>query len=126
MTNQEAFDKVWDTFITREQPYAINEHECCVYGGEGEGCAAACLMPPEVRDFARLNEGVGFLSLRARAMASKSHRVIEWFRHIEDLKFIDDLQTIHDESAAGELNLKDFAEALVNLGLRYKLEVPLR
>lgn len=49
MTNQEAFDKVWQYFVVEGHPKAISGNGKCYYRSpDGHKCAAGCLIPDEL------------------------------------------------------------------------------
>lgn len=49
MTNQEAFDRVWDWFVTRGMPRSVadGENMCRYRNGENQ-CAVGCLIPDDL------------------------------------------------------------------------------
>jgi hypothetical protein len=49
MTSQDAFNKVWETFVVDQAPQSLTGSSC-VYGPpETIGCAIACLLPYRLR-----------------------------------------------------------------------------
>ncbi len=45
MTDQEIFNKVWDHFITQENPRAFMHYSCCYRRGDGARCAVGIFIP---------------------------------------------------------------------------------
>lgn len=53
MTNQEAFDRVWDWFVVRKGQKSTmvfdgGERGCAYRGADGARCAVGCLIPDEL------------------------------------------------------------------------------
>lgn len=94
--NQEAFDRVWNTFIVQRQPRAVktlSPHsgiESCLYRTEeGTGCAIGCQIPDALYD-PRL-EGKNALTL-----VEFEHKIGDHFVKVTP-KLLDALQRAHDD-----------------------------
>ena len=49
MTNQEAFNRVWQHFVVEKQPRSyVNNDGCCYRGPNGAKCAVGVLIPDEL------------------------------------------------------------------------------
>lgn len=120
MTNQEAFDKVWDWFVVRGKPASlrpVTHGYGCVYRGEnGTRCAAGVLIPDELYRLDMENMSI-------REVINQDRRLAEYFAGVsEDL--LRSLQQAHD-GLAGE---SDFAEeiegSLIEVAAWFSLAVP--
>ena len=114
MTNQEAFDKVWEHFVVNGGPFSRSDNAGgCAYRGDGGArCAMGVLIPDEM--YSTDMEG------------TRASSVIEKFPALKGLvdgRFADKLQGCHDDTSTPnfrndiESNLRDLAEI-------YKLAIP--
>jgi hypothetical protein len=121
MTQQEAFNHVWKTFIIEGAPRSANSW-ACVYGHPDKiGCAIACLCPPDVRQQLYKSE----LGDQSGDVETMYGRGIDFPKVLGlDLEFLHDLQNCHDNAESGEYFHSSLHEHLERMALRYGLKVP--
>jgi hypothetical protein len=144
LDRQAAFDRVYDTFVTRSLPRSLARIGArgngCTYDGDmvspgHPGCAFACLLPKPLT--VRLEQQFGGNTVRAifdvvtrfpESMESKRRRLVgEILVHLnmspddpdfgKDVGFLSALQSWHDSG-------NTTPEQLIALGLKYNLTVP--
>jgi hypothetical protein len=122
ITKQEAINKVWDTFITKEASPSV-KNGSAVYGSpETTGCAIACLLTREERIDAHEWEMDSTVSNKTVSCLIESLSIPTLNK--QDVEFYTILQRAHDD-IAGEIifhyllkiKLKIIAE-------RYNLAIP--
>ncbi len=112
MTNQDAFNIVWEHFVVKGNPPSRSELYGCAYRGEnGERCAAGLLIPdekytPKMEGFT-VYEGFVFDALPGGL----------------DVRFIGALQNAHDDADPKTFR-EDVRESLEGVASRYGLEIP--
>lgn len=128
MSNQQAFDNVWQHFIVERHPlaYVTNPEgrvvSCLYRTGDGEnGCAIGCQIPDEMVRAQRLvddNPSVATM-LEDHAMCA------DYFAHCDD-EFLGQLQGAHDDVAVhgGEDKHEQLRARLVTLASEHGLVVP--
>jgi hypothetical protein len=112
MTNQEAFDKVWDHFVTRGGPPSVDltgpEPGCVYRGPNGERCGAGVLLPDEAYD-----PGMEGVAIGAILGSVQLHQKLHQKRELTikaadkiraaftefDRAFVAEIQRAHDEAA---------------------------
>lgn len=125
MTTQEAFDTVWDYFVTQERPYSMDDENTCQYrGNDGTKCAVGCLIPDSIykEDMECWPSIPGLLHVFPEVM--------ELFTGIED-SFLIRLQESHDDAADLAAGQRDDAlfttqvrDNLILVANQYDLVVP--
>lgn len=101
MTNQEAFNKVWQTFIVEKAPQSKLWFGLCSYGKPGTtGCSVACLLSPEDRETAwrlereaelgdSLSTSITDFYTRLPSVSGVALELLQELQHWHDLQFSD-------------------------------------
>lgn len=117
MTNQEAFDKVWNHFIVQNHGQSINPVSgfCKYRSGDPDSpcCAVGVLIPDDLYETNMENKGVRFL-MGIDAVKSLFSGV--------DLQLLRDMQIAHDGHSRQWR--KSFEEALRYIATQWKLTIP--
>lgn len=100
MNKQEIFDQVARHLLTQKE-LSLNQDSNCMYRGDnGMMCAVGCLIPDELYTEDIENK---VASSDVVVDLLRSAGVIEYEegddRHIDEIKFLSKLQTVHDSSA---------------------------
>lgn len=122
MTNQEMLNRVWEVFITNDEPRSVDARGYCEYGEPSTtGCAVACLLTPEERVLARELELTVPMGLRASELPEHGN-----FPTLAscDLGFANVLQRWHDTTIKYSDTLAYRRETLAELAARKGLTVP--
>lgn len=117
MKEQTAFNKVWKHWVVDKQPRSQIEYERCAYRGKDGGkCAIGILIPDKLYDSVLEGRGVGYLLTHFPAIR----------KHLNGctLKFLLDLQNLHDDSGKWDDDIYIDLNALIALAVRRKLKVP--
>ena len=125
MTNQEAFDKVWDWFLVQGNPLAYIDvggpASKCVFWGDGGKlrCAVGCLVTPE--QAYDLEENRTCLS----ELHDNDSRAWDLLGLPDDVGFLEVLQSSHDAATDAEgSQTAALQENLATVALRFNLKVP--
>lgn len=102
-SKQEIFDKVWQHFITNNNPPGFNSVEkgCC-YNTETGGCAIGCLLSKEdAQTLDNYSDGRFPLTV-AGAVDIYPEIIYKYISNQVDTSFLTDLQVAHDTSVYHE------------------------
>jgi hypothetical protein len=120
MSNQEAFNNVYEYFVKEKHPlaFAENKSDCCyritLKQGLTVGCAIGCQMPDNL---AYKHER----GIRSPSVSSilNDKEVAEYFKYV-NVNFLEDLQDAHDFHNSWAKGIK---YALIQLAKRWNLQV---
>ena len=116
LTNQEAFDEVWNWFVVNKNPQALSDKYLCVYRGLGNTkCAAGVLIPDE-----RYNTEWDDLNGKKATEIAKD--IPEWAMLNPSLLVA--MQEAHDYSSRGVEFTQSIEENLRKVALQYNLSIP--
>ena len=121
MTNQEAFNKVWQLFVVEGRPKDLVQP--AVYSHNPTGCFIGCLLRPELAkelDSSCLKETA--FSITRILEFPKTNKTFDTIKELFadcDSFFLVDLQITHDNNLS-----QMFEEKLRGLAEKYRLEIP--
>ena len=121
MTNQEAFDKVWDYFVAQGNESAMEGLTCRLRTRDGRKCAIGCLIPDKVYE-----PYMDRLTIDEFDDLLYSHVSLEPLFYGTDREFIDELRSAHDRDSGsiGDQFTKDIRLNLLDLAAGFDLLVP--
>lgn len=102
LTKQEIFNIVWKHFITDESPRSVSENGMCMYRSkDGNRCAIGLLIPDEsyMPKMESLTPGGAIVWAVLKPLVADDANM---------LKFLDDLQRVHDGCREDYLVPSDF------------------
>jgi hypothetical protein len=118
LSNQQAFDNVWQHFIVDRNPRAVQGGMCCYRTTDGRMCAVGCQLP----DALYLPD---MEATAASTAVGENSAVAEYFRHVTPT-LLNALQHAHDapRPRAAEDEYAAMARKLRDVATEYGLTVP--
>ena len=114
MTEQEAFNKVWEHFVANKQPRSVKGSSCAYRGDNGTKCAVGVLIPDVLYDPNAENVLV---------ISNSNPIIARWMQGpLNGLSgsFLWALQQAHDNN----VKFKDIKEGLIEVAKQCNLQIP--
>lgn len=111
LTQQQAFDKVWQWFVVDKNPRSMVGTRCQYRGTSGAKCALGVLIPDALYDDI-LDEGMSYQSVVDRV------GLPPWY------KFWKQLQGCHDDTSREDDFTTGITDNLTNFATTYSLDIP--
>lgn len=131
LSNQEAFDRVWNRFVVEKAPKSIEGGVCVYRGADDKRCAFGLMLPEKLyrREFEGMSAatvlGDNDPSDQMNSIGELAHLQREIRRHFEYVshRLLLDLQSAHDNASVTE-NRSTIADDLRAVAKRWNLNVP--
>lgn len=116
LTRQDVFNRVWDHFITQDQPFSKDgTGDTCKYRGQhGAKCAFGIFIPDD--KYTKNFEGNTVTSLYDMCQTMDDVSIFEQF-DFDDLSFLNELQSCHDTSENKDAMVRRLRDVAVKYGL---------
>jgi len=115
MTNQQAFNKIWNHFIVNKGKKSSEGSYCKYRDGAGNKCAVGVLIPDNLYD--KNLEGKGY------AVLISEHESMKVFFKDINIQLLLDLQCTHDDAGYWDKGILD-KERLIEIAEEYELKIP--
>ena len=122
MTKQQAFNKIWKTFVTNRAPKCSSKLRSCSYGGLNQaGCAVGCLLHKKDRIAAFAWERGGIAGDTSIGSLKREFPKIKSYLPVEG-GFLKRMQEWHDNDMTPII--QERKEQLRKIAKAYKLTAP--
>ncbi len=118
VNDQDAFNRVWDYFVVKNNKPSRNE-EACLYRFNGKGCAIGCMLPDRL---AKKADSLALDDSSINIVIKKFPEIASWFAYTSPL-LLKDLQKAHDSWQYG-IKKEDKKESLRKVADKWFLAIP--